>query len=83
MITITSSDVVKKPSYVTRPMDITFIEDAKKHILRSVVIPYTLYEKVKETIEDEMYMMNNKKALSKSEYDEFLEIESVCEDIIK
>jgi len=83
MITISSSDIVKKPSYVTRPTDITFIEDAKKHVLRSVVLPYELYEKLKEKIEDEVYMMNNQKALSKESNNEFLEIESICEDISK
>jgi len=83
MIIISSSDVIKKPSYITRPTDITLVEDAKKHIRRSVVLPYALYEKVKEKIEDEVYMMNNKQALSKKSYDEFLEIESVNEELIK
>ena len=81
MIIINSSDIVKKPSYVTRPTDITFIEDAKQHITKSVVLPYALYEKVKEKIEDELYIMNNKKALSKSAYDEFLEIEQLSEEL--
>ena len=80
MLTINSSDVIKKPSYVTRPTDITFIEDAKKHITRSVVLPYELYEKVKEKIEDELYLMNNKQALSKQAHEEFLEIEPVVEE---
>lgn len=80
MITIISSDVVKKPSYVTSPTDITFIEDAKRSITKSVVIPYKLYERVREKIEDELYIMNNKDSLSKSAYDEFLEIESVVEE---
>lgn len=75
MITISSSDVVKKPSYITNPQDITFVEDAKKHIKKSVVIPYALYEKLKEQIEDELYLFENKKALSQEAYDEFLEIE--------
>jgi len=75
MITISSSDVVKKPSYITNPQDITFVEDAKKHIKKSVVIPYALYERLKEHIEDELYLFENKKALSQDSYDEFLEIE--------
>ncbi|MDD2652262.1 MAG: hypothetical protein PHX44_04345 [Sulfurimonas sp.] len=81
MITISSSDVIKKPSHVTNPIDITFIEDAKKHITKSVVLPYALYERLKEKIEDEVYIMNNKKSLSDSAYKEFLDIESVVEDI--
>ena len=75
MITISSSDVVKKPSYITNPQDITFVEDAKKHIKKSVVIPYALYERLKEHIEDELYLFENKIALSQGSYDEFLEIE--------
>ncbi len=81
MITITSSDIIKKPSYITRPTDVTFIEDAKKHIIKSVVLPYSLYEKLREKIEDEVYMMNNTNALSNQAYKEFLDIESVVEDI--
>lgn len=83
MLVINSTDIVKKPSYVTRPTDITFVEDAKKHITKSVVLPYELYEKVKEKVEDELYLMNNKGALSKKANDEFLEIEQISEDIIK
>jgi len=84
MITINSSDFIKKPSYITKPKDIIFIEDAKKHITKSVVLPYELYELVREKIEDELYLYQNKKALSKSSQDEFLEIEeSFCEDIVK
>lgn len=83
MITISSSDVIKKPSYITRPTDITFVEDAKKHITRSVVLPYELYEKIKEQIEDAFYLMNNKEALSRKSYDEFLEIESISEELGK
>ncbi len=81
MLVISSSDIVKKPSYVTRPTDITFVEDAKKHITKSVVLPYELYERVREKIEDENYLMNNQKALSKEAYSEFLEIESVSEEL--
>jgi len=80
MITINSSDFIKKPSYITKPTDITFVEDAKKHIIKSVVLPYELYEKFKEKIEDEIYLINNKKALSNQAYKEFLDIESVVED---
>ncbi|MFP4486487.1 MAG: hypothetical protein ACLFOC_05965 [Campylobacterales bacterium] len=83
MLVISSSDIVKKPSYITRPTDITFVEDAKKHITKSVVLPYELYEKVKEKIEDELYLMNNKQALSQSSFDDFLEIEAVAEELVK
>ncbi len=81
MIIINSSDFIKKPSYITQPLDITFVEDAKKHITKSVVLPYALYEKVKEKIEDELYLMQNKNALDQASYDEFLQIETVVEEV--
>jgi len=81
MITISSSDIIKKPSYVTRPTEITFVEDMKKHVIKSVVLPYDLYERVRENIEDEMYLMRNAEALGKEAYDAFLEIEDVAEDL--
>ncbi len=81
MITISSSDIIKKPSYVTRPKEITFVEDMKKHVIKSVVLPYELYERVREKIEDEMYLMRNAKALGEEAYKEFLEIEEVVEDL--
>lgn len=81
MIIINSSDFIKKPSYITQPHDITFVEDAKKHITKSVVLPFELYEKVKEKIEDELYLIQNKKALSQTSYDDFLQIETVVEDL--
>lgn len=80
MITINSSDFIKKPSYITQPLDITFVEDAKKHIIKSVVILYELYEKLKIKIEDELYLLQNAEALDSKSYQEFLEIEEVVED---
>lgn len=82
MIVINSSDFIKKPSYITQPLDITFVEDAKKHITKSVVLPYSLYEKVREKIEDELYLIQNKKALGESSYDEFLQIETIAEELV-
>lgn len=81
MIVINSSDFIKKPSYITQPTDIIFVEDAKKHITKSVVIPYSLYEKLKEKIEDELYLLQNQNALSQKSYEKFLEIEEVVEDL--
>ena len=82
MLSITSSDVIKKPSFVTNPDDITFIEDAKKHIIKSVVLPYSLYEKIKEQIEDELYLTQNKEALSNKAKEEFETVqEAYVEDI--
>lgn len=81
MLVISSSSVIKKPSFVTNPQDITFIEDAKRHITKSVVIPYALYEKIREKIEDELYLANNKQSLSKTSYDDFLQIENIVEEL--
>ena len=81
MITISASDIIKKPSYVTRPEEITFVKDMKKHVIKSVVLPYELYERVREKIEDEMYLMRNAKALGAEAYEEFLETEEVVEDL--
>lgn len=79
MLIINSSDIVRKPSYVTKPTDITFVEDAKKHIMKSVVLPYAMYEKIKEKIEDELYIIQNIDALSQKAYEDFLQIEEVVE----
>jgi hypothetical protein len=81
MITISASDVIKKPSYITNPREITLVEDAKKHIKKSVVIPYALYELIREQIEDQIYLLENQKALSPEAYEDFLAIEeSFTED---
>ncbi len=53
----------------------------KKHIIKSVVLPYELYERVHEKIEDEMYLMRNSKALDKASYEEFKLIEEAVEDL--
>ena len=82
MITISSSDVIKKPSYISNPMDITFVKDTKKHITKSVVLPYHLYLHFKDIIEDEMYLQKNKKALGKKAYDEYLVTEDIVEDML-
>lgn len=64
MITVSTSEIVKKPRLISAPDDITLIEDARKHEPRSVLLPYDLYLRIKEKIEDEIYLYNNAKALS-------------------
>jgi len=78
---ITVSDVVKRPSIVTNATEVTLIEDAKRHIAKSVVIPYALYEKVRAKLEVELYLLENAQALNVEAYREFLEIESAAEDL--
>ena len=58
MFFISASDIIKKPSYVTQPKEITFVEDAKRHVIKSVILPYDLYEKIREKLEDEIYLVN-------------------------
>ncbi|ADV45959.1 hypothetical protein [Nitratifractor salsuginis] len=78
---ITVSDVVKKPSIVTNATEVTLIEDAKRHIAKSVVIPYALYKQLRSKLEEELYLLENAQALNEEAYEEFLEIESVAEDL--
>ena len=63
MITISTSEIVKKPRLISAPDDITLIEDARKHEPRSVLLPYDLYLRIREKIEDEIYLYKNAKAL--------------------
>lgn len=81
MITVSAGDIIKKPSCITKPTDITFVEDVKQHVIKSVVLPFDFYELVKDKIEDELYLYKNSKALGKKSYDQFLEIEEVVEDL--
>ena len=78
---ITVSDVVKKPSIVTNATEVTLIEDAKRHIAKSVVIPYAIYQKLQEKLEEELYLLENAQALDSQAYDDFLHIEAVAEEL--
>jgi len=78
---ITVSDVVRKPSIVTNATEVTLIEDAKRHIAKSVVIPYAIYEKVRGKLEEELYLLENAGALDENAYEDFLEIEEAAEDL--
>jgi hypothetical protein len=79
---ISVSDVVKKPSIVTNAMEVTIIEDAKRHIAKSVVIPYSIYEKLKTRLDEEIYMLENAKALGAEAYEAFEAVdEAGAEDL--
>jgi len=69
MITISSSDVIKNPSLVTNPKDLTVIEDVKKKLTKSVVIPYEIYKKIKEDIEYRLWLERNKGLLKNAPKD--------------
>ena len=68
---ITVSDVVKKPSIVTNATEVTLIEDAKRHIAKSVVIPYAIYQKLRDRLDEEIYLLENAQALGADAYAEF------------
>jgi hypothetical protein len=80
---ITVSDVVKKPSIVTNATEVTLIEDAKRHIAKSVVIPYAIYQQLRERLDEELYLLENADALDAKAYREFLEIEEAAEDLAR
>jgi len=48
MVTISSSDVVKKPSYITNPQDITFVEDERYLFKNKKVLSQKFYDKFLE-----------------------------------
>jgi hypothetical protein len=57
------------------------IEDGRAHIPKSVLLPYALFEKVRSKIEDEIYLSVNMKALGAESYQDFLEIETMAEEL--
>jgi len=79
---ITVSDVVKKPSIVTNATEVTLIEDAKRHIAKSIVIPYAIYQKLKDRLDEEIYLLENAQALGADAYAEFEAVdEAGAEDL--
>jgi len=80
---ITVSDVVKRPSIVTNATEVVLIEDAKRNIAKSVVIPYAIYRKLQKRLEEELYLLENARALDSDSYNDFLEIEEAAEDLAK
>ena len=79
---VNSSDILRKPALLSSD-EVLYIEDGRKHQLKSVLIPADLYELVREQIEAELYLKRNAKALNQQAYSEFLERESVVEDLAK
>ncbi|AEG31179.1 hypothetical protein [Thiomicrospira cyclica] len=77
---VNSSDILRKPALLSSS-DVLYIEDGRKHILKSVLLPIDLYETVREQIEAELYLRRNAKALDAKAYAEFSETEQVVEDL--
>lgn len=81
MTAVTTTDILHHPALLNATNSITLIEDGRSHEPKSVLLPYMLYAKVREQIEDELYLMSNQKALNADAYKEFLEIETLIEDL--
>ena len=82
MLSISSSDVIRKPSYVTQPKEITMVKDAKQNTIKSIIFPYELYKNIRERLENELYLVQNADALSRKSYEAFLAIdEAGAEDL--
>lgn len=82
MLVVNSSDLLRKPSLLSSN-EVLFIEDGRKHQLKSVLLPYDLYQVVQEQIEMELYIRANAGALSQDSYQRFLDNEAVVEDLAK
>ncbi|WFE67721.1 hypothetical protein P8S54_05640 [Thiomicrospira sp. R3] len=78
---VNSSDILRKPALLSSS-EILYIEDGRKHVLKSVLLPIDLYETVREQIEAELYLRENARALGADAYTEFTEIETVVEDLV-
>jgi hypothetical protein len=79
---VTSSDILRKPALLSSDQ-VLFIEDGRKHVLKSVLLPIDIYHRVRELVEAELYLRENAQALSAESYAEFLAIETVVEDLAK
>jgi len=83
MKTLTVKEAVKKPSNISNPEEITYIVDSKEKKVKSVVIPYHIYLKVKEELEAEEFLKRNYKTLMNEKiYEEFKETtDNVAQDL--
>ncbi len=81
MTTVTTTDILRHPALLNATQGITVIEDGRRHEPKSVLLPYSVFKKVKERIEDELYLLQNQKALGAEAYREFLEMEAIVEDL--
>lgn len=64
---VNSSDILRKPALLSSS-EVLYIEDGRKHVLKSVLLPIDLYETVREQIEAELYLRENAKALGADAY---------------
>lgn len=65
MTTVSTTEISRKPSLISSPRGITIIEDGRKHEPKSVLLPYEFFLRIREKIEDEIYLEENREALSK------------------
>lgn len=60
---VTSSDILSKPALLSSDQ-VLFIEDSRKHVLKSVLLPIDIHQRVCELVEAELYLRENAQALS-------------------
>lgn len=77
---VNSTDILRKPALLSSK-EVLYIEDGRKHELKSVLIPVELYELIREQFEEALYLRRNTDALSLESYENFSEIESVAGDL--
>ena len=82
MITVKTRDIVKKSSLLGLNEPVLVINGNNRQP-KSVIIPYSLYEKVRDTIESELFLARNSGFVeSSTAQKEFVERESaILEDI--
>jgi hypothetical protein len=60
VLKIYSTELLSNTSNLINPKDITIIENKKDHTTNSVIIPYKIYEVLKENIDIELAKINIK-----------------------
>ncbi len=77
---VNTTDILRKPALLNSK-ELLFIEDGRKHITKSVLMPVELFDKFREQIEDEMYLIKNSKALDNQSYKEFKDIDNMAGEL--
>ena len=82
MITVKTRDIVRRPSILNQKEPVLIIDGTTKKP-KSVVVPFDLYEKIRDIVESELFLARNADLAQSSEAkQEFLERESaLLEDV--
>lgn len=73
MQTVTATEILRKPSLLNTK-EILILEDGRKHIPKSVIIPFDMYQKVKEKIEIEDRIEKLKRIRDVKDSNDWLEL---------